>query len=527
MKSLIRSTIIVDPMKDMPTAAYKNCLKLEEADISCDIPEEQKIWDFVREFARNHGHAPKLHTVREHFTGNRDDDTVNRLEFLVGVNPLYRGDFQSHAMKIAEARSRLGLINLCKQTAQIADSGMTIKDGKKEVTLLGSADAIKYMVEKSHDFVTPVFGARLSGEVTSDGAAVVAEYDRVKNDPFAGIGAMTGIKQMDEMLQGAQKSELWTHAAYTGGLKSTLMLNWAYNQSVVYGTSSLIFSLEMPYVQCRRILYAMHSLSPALKDKRLELGVEAEQGPMRGLNYGFIKQGKLGPKEEVYYKDHVIPHFETGPTITLPSGEPIPHGRINIEVADPDKSDFTVADIRAKAELLYAENPFNVIFVDHAGLLSSRYRGSSQTDRTNEVMRDLKKLAMSFNRGQGIAVVALFQINRQGFKEASKRKEKGLPPTYTSADLAYANEAEKSSDVVTAAFIDSEYRNQGRVFFHCLKTRDGAPFEPFFSRVEWPCRRILHCDEIPEFGEAGQERIAQKAEDLTGQQDLIDKMLDL
>ena len=527
MKALIRSTMIVDPTKDMPLAAYQNCLKLEEANISCDIPEEQKIWEYVKDFSRNHGHAPNVQSVREHFVNKRDDDTINRLEFLVGISPIYRGDFQSHAMKIAETRSRLGVVNLCRQVAQIAENGLTIKDGKKEQQLLGSADAMKYMVEKSHDFVTPVFGARLSGEVTRDGDAVAAEYDRVKNDPYAGVGAMTGIKQMDEMLQGAQKAELWTHAAYTGGLKSTLMLNWAYNQSVMYGTSSLIFSLEMPYDQCRRILYAMHSLSPALKEKRLEYGIEEEGGPMKGLNYGFIKQGKLGPQEEAFYKECVIPHFGTGPTITMQNGEPIPHGRINIEVADPDKSDFTVADIRAKAELIYAENPFNVIFVDHAGLVSPRYRNSSQTERTNEVMRDLKKLAMSFNRGQGIAVVALFQINRQGFKEASKRKEKGLPPTYTSADLAYANEAEKSSDVVTAAYIDSEYRNQGRVFFHCLKTRDNAPFEPFFSRVEWPCRRILHCDEIPEFGEAGQERIAQQAENLSAQQDMIDKMLDL
>lgn len=527
MKSLIRSVIVCDPTKDMAQATYQNCLKLDETDISCEIPEEQNIWEFVRDFARNNGHAPNIKTVRDHFVSKRDDDTINRLEFLVGLSPLYRGDFQSHAIKIAETRSRLGVVNLCKQVAQIAENGLTIKNGKKEEVLLGSIDAIRYMQERSHEFVTPVFGSRLSGEVTSDGEAVIAEYDRVKNDPFAGIGAMTGIKQMDEMLQGAQKSELWTHAAYTGGLKSTLMLNWAYNQAVMYGNSSLLFSLEMPYDQCRRILYAMHSLNPALREKRIEYGIQEKDGPMKGLHYGFIKQGILPPKEEAFFKEVVIPHFATGPTITLPNGEAIPHGRINIEVASPDKADFSVSDLRAKAELIYAENPFNVIFVDHAGLMASRYRRSSTTEMTNEVMRDLKKLAMSFNRGQGIAVVALFQINRQGFREASKKKEKGLPPLYTTADLAYANEAEKSSDVVTASFIDDEYKNQSRMLLHCLKTRDNAPFQPFFTRIEWPCRRILHCDEIPTFGEQGQERIAQQAETLSTQQDLIDKMLDL
>jgi len=527
MKYLIRSSIVVDPAQDRPAEAFKNCLKLEESGVACDIPEEQKIWDFVRDFSRNHGHAPKVQTVREHFLGQRDEDTINRLEHLVTVTPIYRGDFERHTVQIAEQRSVLGLTNLCKQVARIANDGMEIKDGKKQFRLQGSKDAIRFLVDKSHDYVTPVFGSRLSGEVTRDGEAVLAEYSRVESDPYAGIGAMTGIQQMDQAVQGAQKGELWTHAAYTGGLKSTLMLNWAYNQAVIYGGSSLIFSLEMPYAQCRRILYAMHSLNPALRDKRIELGIEASDGPNRGLNYADIKHGKLSPNGKKYYFDHVTPHFADGPTVALPTGEPIGHGKINIEVADPDKSDFTVADLRSKAELIYAENPFSVIFVDHAGLMAPRYRNSSQTERTNEVMRDLKRLAMSFNRGQGIAVVALFQINRQGFKEACKRKEKGLPPLYTLADLAYANEAEKSSDVVTASFIDAELRNQGQVLFQCLKTRDMEPFDPFYSRVEWPCRRILHCDDIPDFGVDGRERIAQQAEALSDQQALIDQMLDL
>ena len=527
MKYLVRSTIVVDPSKDRPAEAFKNCLKLEESGVSCDIPEEQKIWEYVRDFSRNHGHAPKVQTVREHFIGKRDEDTINRLEHLVTVSPIYRGDFERHTVQIAEQRAVLGLTNLCKQVARIANDGMEIKDGKKEQRYQGSKDAIRYLVDKSHDYVTPVFGSRLSGEVTQDGDAVVKEYERVKSDPYAGIGAMTGIQQIDQAIQGAQKGELWTHAAYTGGLKSTLMLNWAYNQAVIYGNSSLIFSLEMPYDQCRRILYAMHSLNPALRKRRVELGIEAKDGPDRGLNYSDIKHGKLSANGEAYFRESVVPHFRDGPSITLPSGEPIQHGHISIEVADPDKSDFTVADLRSKAELLYAENPFNVIFVDHAGLMAPRYRNSSQTERTNEVMRDLKRLAMSFNRGQGIAVVALFQINRNGFKEASKRKEKGLPPLYTLADLAYANEAEKSSDVVTAAFIDTELRNQGQVLFQCLKTRDMEPFSPFYSRVEWPCRRILHCDDIPDFGEAGKERIAKQAESMTDQQSLIDQMLDI
>ena len=123
MKALIRSIIVVDPTTDMPVAAYQNCLKLEQTNISCDIPADQNIWDYVREFARNNGHAPNIQTVRDHFVSNRDDDVINRLELLVGVRPIYRGDFQTHAKNIAEQRNVLGVINLCKKVSRIAHEG--------------------------------------------------------------------------------------------------------------------------------------------------------------------------------------------------------------------------------------------------------------------------------------------------------------------------------------------------------------------------------------------------------------------
>ena len=108
---------------------------------------------------------------------------------------------------------------------------------------------------------------------------------------------------------------------------------------------------------------------------------------------------------------------------------------------------------------------------------------------------------MNFNRGAGMAVVSLFQISREGFKAAEKAAEKSSG-TYSSGPynlthLSYANEAERSSDIVTASFINDDLRAQNRVLFQCLKTRDQSPFQNFFSRVEWSCRRIINSDEMP------------------------------
>jgi hypothetical protein len=174
----------------------------------------------------------------------------------------------------------------------------------------------------------------------------------------------------------------------------------------------------------------------------------------------------------------------------------LPYGRIHIEVADPDKNDFTMADLRQKGELLFSHDPnIRMVIVDHFGLMAPRKWVPSTTDRLNEVLRDAKRMAMSFNRGQGMAVVGLFQINREGYKAALKRKEKGNPATYDLTHLSYANECERSADVVTASWVDEDLMKANRVQFQCLKSRDQKPFERFLARVEWPCRRILTCND--------------------------------
>jgi replicative DNA helicase len=273
-------------------------------------------------------------------------------------------------------------------------------------------------------------------------------------------------------LKGAKRGELWTHAAFTGGLKSTLALNWHYNQAVYYQHSGVLFSLEMPYRQVRRILYAMHSAHDKFSDVRQSMGL----GP--SLDYEHIRDGELSPEGKVFLRDHVVPDFND-PANT--------YGHIHIEVADPDKSDFTVTDLNTRLALLYQKDPaIQMVTLDHAGLMQSRNKYRSTTEKLNEVLRDLKRLSMSFNRGAGLAVVALFQISREGFKSAEKNGGR-----YNLTHLSYANEAERSSDVVTASWVDEELRESNRVKFQCLKSRDHKPFDEFYSGVLWAGRRIV------------------------------------
>ena len=497
MKTILRSLFIADQADD-PPQFLENHRKFLSSGLGFDVPEYNVLWAFIREFVRTHNHTPNVTTLRAHFGYAKNDDVLNQIEHLSGLRALTKGDFESSLnVKVDDRRLRIWTETL-KEAAAITQTGMEVKEGRESKILKGPIDAARYVVEKARDVVAPAMSGRLSGEVTKDGEAVKLRYEAVEADPLAGMGQMTFIKQMDVALSGAKRYELWIHAAFTGGMKSTFMLNWAYNQAVVFKHSVLIFSLEMPFQQCENILYAMHSMHPKFRDIRVKLGLQQAQDQDVGLPYSNIRDGNLHlwhPNARTFFMEYVIPDFNGNDVIKHPFWK-ADYGKIHIEVADPDKQDFTMADLRSMAEVLYSKSPFSLIFVDHCGLMSPRRFQKGTTENINEVIRDLKKLALGFNRGQGIAVVGLFQISREGYKSALKQKEKTGKAGYNLTHLSYANEAERSGDIVTAGWIDEDLVAQSRVQFQCLKARDNKPFDQFISRVEWPCRRILTCYDV-------------------------------
>lgn len=484
---LLRSTFVKAPNEN-GDHLLENFRELDSSKVEFDNDEERAVWAWIKDFVYQHRQVPVYDTVRDQFVRTGAKSVVDHLEF-VSLSPLLtRGNFHVHLESVLEDRRKRVVHDALIDAGRILNESMTIKGekGTPDRVLRGPVDAMRYVMDKAHDVVTPATGVRLSGDVTADGADFMEEYERIKLDPLAGIGNFTGLKQMDDGLKGAKRNELWIHAAFTGHLKSTLMMNWAYNQAVYFRHDVVIFSLEMPYNQCRRIIYAMHSAHPKFKLIH------------KPVDYQKIRDGQLAPDEEAFLRDHVVPDFNDKVAN--------PYGSIHIEIADPDKSDFTVADIRARAEVLYAKYPLSMIFVDHALLVSPRRWVNSTTDRLNEVIRDCKRLAMSFNRGAGIAVVLLFQISREGFKAATKAREGGTNHVYNLTFLSYANEAERSADIVTASWIDQDLAKSNQVLYQCLKSRDQQPFDPFRASIHWPTRRLLTLLDVP--GEMGSKAAA-------------------
>jgi hypothetical protein len=476
-EELLRSIFIAKPT-DNADLFLENFRDLDQSRLEFEDTEMKAVWVWVKDFVYQHKHVPAYTTLQGHFRQLGSTEVVDRLPHLAAAHPLTRGDYRKRIEDYVEDHRRMVVKTAIEDASKILTSSLTIKDGGDKAKILrGPIDAMRYLMDKAHDVVTPATGSKLSGDVTSDGDDFMAEYDRVKLDPLAGIGCFTGVEQMDAGLKGAKRNELWIHAAFTGHLKSTLMMNWAYNQAIWYGHDVLIISLEMPYIQCRRILYAMHSCHPKFASIH------------KPVDYQQIRDGQLTPETERFLRDVVVPDF---------NNKVNGYGSIHIEVADPDKVDYTVADIKARAEVLYTKHPFSMMVIDHALLVAPRKWVASTTERINEVIRDCKRMAMSFNRGAGMAVVLLFQISREGYKAALKAREGGSSAVYNLTFLSYANEAERSADIVTSTWIDPELSKNNQFIIQCLKSRDQQPFEPFRAGIVWQTRRIMSIKEGPD-----------------------------
>ncbi len=485
MKTLLRSVILVSA-SDSQKEADDNIGHLLTSGLNFEEEEAQKIWEIVKSFYLSHNHVPNILSVRSQLDRVRARGAIDYLEqVLVSERMLTRGDFVSHLVTIAEDRKVVKFLELSRKASEIAAQGITLQEkGKPAVSLQGAPDAIKYLVENSADIMIPTLGSKTSGNAMKDGARELSRYSRVKNDPSFGVGVYCGIEQIDTATRGAQRKKLWVHGAFPGHLKTAYALQWAYNAAIYYGRSSHYYALEMAYEEeLLPILYAMHSAHEDFAEVRASLGIEG-----LGLDIVKINYAELSPNEEEFYEKFVIPDFNREATVAHEnpwSLNPKDYGSINIVSEDPDRR-YSVMDVKAISEMAYHQDPFDVIYVDYAELLKPIGRYTNRTDGSNEIIRDLKKLATGFNKGAGIAVVALWQLNREGFAQAEKND--GI---YSLRAFTYANEVEKSADIVTTSWYGDDVKSVRRAYFQCLKSRHGKPYDRIAVRVEPEVKRIL------------------------------------
>jgi replicative DNA helicase len=248
---------------------------------------------------------------------------------------------------------------------------------------------------------------------------------------------------------------------------TTFACNWAYNSMTRFKKNVVFVSFEMTREQIRRSILVQHSANIRFR----EMGFSP-------LDYGRIRDGELTPEEKDFYFNHVVKDFEDNKTYT------------NFQLVTPD-CEWTMQNVKTQLETLHREFEVGLVILDHGQWIeaSKARKNKDYTIELNSVITDAKRLALTFDNNTGIPVIMLFQINRTGKTDADKND--GI---YKMNALTYANNAEKTADVITTTYLNEELRKNGQTKFTNLKNRDNRLFDPFVAHVEFACRKITSLD---------------------------------
>lgn len=470
INKILRSLLVFNDKPDQENAA-RNFEQVLVYRIDFTEDEEKEIFNKIKNHFSVYRETPTIQDLRDAFELEKNPGAILVLD-EVSKEPCYvRSSFEALVMGELEKQRIAKIHILAKESAHIASHGLKI--GKVE--LRGVNDAIRHFTGGADSLLVTNNGVRLSGDITQDHDDFMEEVEYTHTHPEEAYGCLTGIVQVDEGCMGVKPSEFWAHAAYSGGLKTTFALNWAYFTAVFLKKNVEYFSLEMPYKQVRRILKVMHSTHWKFTDAPSEGGLGWEP-----LEYKKVRDGKLTPieLERLEYISKDLSNQEL-------------YGAIH--VVKPDR-EITMADLRFMAEAQHKKTPLSIIFIDYLQLVQSSDKTLRSTvERQNEVARAGKHLAMNFNGGAGVSVVGLWQINNEGYKHAQKKmesKEEKKGSVYDLSHLSWANELKNAADYVTYTYVDDDLRAANEAIIGNMKNRDNSIFPEARMRVEWGQRKL-------------------------------------
>lgn len=270
---------------------------------------------------------------------------------------------------------------------------------------------LQELIEQAEANLFEVSHRHVSQDVVSLESILSESFDRLDElhkDKGKIRGVPTGFKDLDNILAGLQKSDLFILAARPSMGKTALALNLAHNVAIKAGVPALIFSLEMSKEQLVDRLLAMES------------GVDAwalRTGNLNDADFEKIGHAMGSLSEAQIYID--------------------------------DTPGITVSDLRTKARREAHQRPLGLIIVDYLQLMSGggRYGGEgNRVQEISEISRGLKGIARELN----VPLLALSQLSRS--------VESRSPQIPQLADLRESGSIEQDADVVAFLYREEYYR---------------------------------------------------------------------
>lgn len=363
-----------------------------------DFYEERhrRIYEAVLQLYEKHNPIDIL-TLTDQLKGTGFLDIVGGASYLTELTNFV--PTASHVEQYAEIVAQKALRRrLIKASQDIV--GLGYDENKNLQELIEEAETKLFDVSQQH----------VKQDVTSLETILSESFDRLDElhkDKGKIRGVPTGYKDLDAILAGLQKSDLFVLAARPSMGKTALALNLAHNVAVKSEVPVLVFSLEMSKEQLVDRMLAMES------------GVDAwslRTGNLNDSDFEKIGQAMGTLSEAQIYID--------------------------------DSPGITVSDLRTKARREAHLRPLGLIIVDYLQLMSGGHRFGGDGNRVqeiSEISRGLKGIARELD----VPLIALSQLSRS--------VESRNPQIPQLADLRESGSIEQDADVVAFIYREDYY----------------------------------------------------------------------
>ncbi|HKU17990.1 MAG TPA: replicative DNA helicase [Candidatus Saccharimonadales bacterium] len=282
----------------------------------------------------------------------------------------------------------------------------------QEMTTLGYDESkqLRDLIEEAEQRLFQVSQQHVKQSIVSLETILADSFDRLDElhkDKGKIRGVPTGFRDLDNVLAGLQRSDLFILAARPSMGKTALVLNLAHNVAIQAKEPVLFFSLEMSKEQLVDRLLSMES------------GVDAwalRTGNLTDADFEKIGQAMGTLSEAKIYID--------------------------------DTPGITVSDLRTKARREAHQHGLGLIIVDYLQLMSGGGKFGSSDNRVqeiSEISRGLKGVARELN----VPLIALSQLSRS--------VESRSPQIPQLADLRESGSIEQDADVVAFIYREDYY----------------------------------------------------------------------
>jgi replicative DNA helicase len=355
-----------------------------------------RIYEAITQLYERHSPIDVL-TLSDQLKNNGFLDIVGGAAYLTELTNYVptAAHVEQYADIVAQKALRRRLIKAAQEI-----SGLSYDESMQLRELIEEAETRLFEVSQQH----------IKQNVISLEAILAESFDRLDElhkDRGKIRGVPTGFKDMDNMLAGLQRSDLFVLAARPSMGKTALALNIAHNIAVDAKEPVLLFSLEMSKEQLVDRLLAMES------------GVDAwalRTGNLTDADFEKIGQAMGALSEAQIYID--------------------------------DTPGITVSDLRTKARREAHQHPLGLIIVDYLQLMSGGSKFGNDFNRVqeiSEISRGLKGVARELN----VPLMALSQLSRS--------VESRSPQIPQLADLRESGSIEQDADVVAFIYREDYY----------------------------------------------------------------------